>query len=104
MSKAGRNTGSAGMELHGTDRAAGRTRAGDKSHLFIDQTRTRSINHFNHHLIKNPSNLTGIHSVNSQKSRIAIIERPNARLLFARLSHLILITTDGARAPCSIKF
>jgi hypothetical protein len=58
MSKAGRNTGSAGMELHGTDRAAGRTRAGDKSHLFIDQTRTRSINHFNHHLIKNPSNLT----------------------------------------------
>jgi hypothetical protein len=30
MSKAGRNTGSAGMELHGTDRAAGRTRAGDK--------------------------------------------------------------------------
>jgi hypothetical protein len=58
MSKAGRNTGSARMELHGTDRAAGRTRAGDKSHLFIDQTRTRSINHFNHHLIKNPSNLT----------------------------------------------
>jgi hypothetical protein len=36
MSKAGRNIGSAGMELHGTDRAAGRTRAGDKSYLFID--------------------------------------------------------------------
>jgi hypothetical protein len=58
MSKAGRNIGSAGMELYGTDRVAGRTRAGDKSHLFIDQTRTRLINHFNHHLIKNLSNLT----------------------------------------------
>jgi hypothetical protein len=62
MSKAGRNTGSARIELHGTDRAAGRTRAGDKSHLFIDQTRTRLINHFNHYLIKNPSNLTARHS------------------------------------------
>jgi hypothetical protein len=36
ISKAGRNTGSAGIELYGTDRAASRTRAGDKSYLFID--------------------------------------------------------------------
>jgi hypothetical protein len=57
ISKAGRNTGSAGIELHGTDRAASRTRAGDKSYLFIDQTRIRSINHFNYYLIKNLSNL-----------------------------------------------
>ena len=47
MSKAGRITGSAGMELHGMDRAAGRTRAGDKSHLFIDQTRRGQLIHFN---------------------------------------------------------
>jgi hypothetical protein len=57
MSKAGRNIGSARIELHGMDRVAGRTRAGDKSYLFIDQTRTRSINHFNYYLIKNLSNL-----------------------------------------------
>jgi hypothetical protein len=57
MSKAGRNIGLARIELHGTDRAASRTRAGDKSHLFIDQTRTRLINYFNHYLIKNLSNL-----------------------------------------------
>jgi hypothetical protein len=36
ISKAGRNIGSARMELYGTDRAAGRMRAGDKSYLFID--------------------------------------------------------------------
>jgi hypothetical protein len=58
MSKASRNIGSTRIELHRTDRAASRTRAGDKSHLFIDQTRTRSINYFNYHLIKNLSNLT----------------------------------------------
>jgi hypothetical protein len=58
MSKASRNIGSARIELYGTDRVASRTRAGDKSYLFIDQTRTRSINHFNHYLIKNLSNLT----------------------------------------------
>jgi hypothetical protein len=36
ISKVGRNIGSARIELHGTDRAASRTRVGDKSHLFID--------------------------------------------------------------------
>jgi hypothetical protein len=57
ISKASCNIGSARIELYGTDRAASRTRVGDKSYLFIDQTRTRSINYFNYYLIKNLSNL-----------------------------------------------
>jgi hypothetical protein len=36
ISKVSRNIGSARIELYGTDRAASRTRAGDKSYLFID--------------------------------------------------------------------
>jgi hypothetical protein len=36
ISKASRNIGLARIELYRTDRAASRTRAGDKSYLFID--------------------------------------------------------------------
>jgi hypothetical protein len=36
ISKAGRNIGSARIELHRIDYAASRTRVGDKSYLFID--------------------------------------------------------------------
>jgi hypothetical protein len=36
ISKASCNIGSARIELYGTDRAASRTRVGDKSYLFID--------------------------------------------------------------------
>ena len=57
MSKAGRNTGSAGMELHGMDCAASRARAGDKSHLFIDQTKGQLITSIIN-IIKNIFDLT----------------------------------------------
>jgi hypothetical protein len=41
------------------DRAAGRTRAGDKNHLFIDQTRRDQSITSIIKIIKNPSNPTG---------------------------------------------
>jgi hypothetical protein len=100
MSKAGRNIGSGGIELHGTDRVASRTRAGDKSYLFIDQTRTRSINYFNHHLIKNLSNLTTRYTIASSSSlvrRFKFGSQSRRGRCLARRSWTIIL-----RTPCIV--